>query len=73
MSAPVVGSAAGFVNMEEVRKKFTPCIIVHGGAWAIPDHYREVCCSGIQEAVKAGYTCLKNVSSKFFCVESSMN
>ncbi|XP_046858312.1 isoaspartyl peptidase/L-asparaginase-like [Xenia sp. Carnegie-2017] len=59
--------------MEEVRKKFTPCIIVHGGAWAIPDHYREVCCSGIQEAVKAGYTCLKNGESALNAVEKAVN
>ena len=48
--------------------KRSPCIIVHGGAWSIPDIFLEPVYAGIQEAVKAGYEVLKNVSKCICCV-----
>ena len=38
-----------------------PCIIVHGGAWAIPDILKEASVNGVKRAVQKGYDCLKQV------------
>ena len=37
----------------------SPVVLVHGGAWAIPDDLVEVSCVGVQNAARAGYCCLK--------------
>ena len=38
-----------------------PCIIVHGGAWAIPDILKEASVNGVKRAAQKGYDCLKQV------------
>ena len=53
--------------MEERKRKYSPCIIVHGGAWSIPDVFLDAYYAGIQKAVKAGFEALKNVSIEFYC------
>lgn len=40
-----------------------PCIIVHGGAWAIPDAWKESSVSGVKKAAQKGYECLLKVRS----------
>ena len=47
--------------MEGKKSKFSPCIIVHAGAWSLPNPFCEAYYAGIQEAAKAGYQVLKNV------------
>lgn len=47
----------------EKKKKVAPCIIVHGGAWEIPHHFTVPYIEGVQQAVRAGYDVLKNVST----------
>jgi hypothetical protein len=48
--------------MDEKKRKHSPCIIIHAGAWSIPNHFIEENYAGIQAAVKAGFEVLKNVS-----------
>ena len=38
-----------------------PCIIVHGGAWSIPDFFKEPYIKGAQQAVLEGYKILMKV------------
>lgn len=42
-----------------------PCIIVHGGAWAIPDILKEASVNGVKRAAQKGYYCLKEVKKKY--------
>ena len=43
-----------------------PCIIVHGGAWAIPDILKEASVNGVKRAAQKGYDCLKQVKKIAF-------
>ena len=36
----------------------TPTIVIHGGAWAIPDSLVDASCNGVQNAAIAGYRVL---------------
>ena len=49
--------------MEEKRKQLTPGIIIHGGAWSIPDHLNILYREGIQQAARGGYEVLRKVSA----------
>lgn len=51
--------------MDQKKSQHFPCIIVHGGAWSIPNPFLEKYYAGIQQAAKAGYGILKNVSIQF--------
>lgn len=53
----------------ESRTNLQPCIIVHGGAWAIPDALKERSIEGVKEAAKKGYECLKMGGSAVDAVE----
>ncbi|XP_028402623.1 isoaspartyl peptidase/L-asparaginase-like [Dendronephthya gigantea] len=57
--------------MEKIKR--TPCIIVHGGAWSMPDNLLDPIYAGIQEAVKTGYEVLKNGGSSVEAVEKAVN
>ena len=48
--------------MESRANLHPPCIIVHGGAWTIPDSLKEPCINGVKKAAKAGYDRLIEVS-----------
>ena len=50
--------------MEEKRKQLIPGIIVHGGAWSIPDHLNIPYIEGVQQAARAGYEVLRKVSAR---------
>ena len=41
-----------------------PCIIVHGGAWSIPDYFKEPYLKGVQAAALEGYKSLMRVKYK---------
>lgn len=42
-------------------QEIIPCVIVHGGAFNIPDSYVKRYSEGTQAAAKAGYQCLLEV------------
>jgi len=47
-------------------------IVVHGGAWAIPDELAEASMAGVKNAVRAGDTVLKNGGSALDAVEKAV-
>ena len=49
--------------MDAKKTKCSPCIIVHGGAWSIPNPFLEAYYEGVQDAAKTGYEVLNNVST----------
>ena len=49
-----------FINRHYIMEA-RPCIIVHGGAWAIPDILKEASVNGVKRAAQKGYDCLKQV------------
>ena len=54
----------------KVQTNFQPCIIVHGGAWAIPDVLKEPSVKGVKKAAEIGYESLIKVlffSSQWSC------
>ena len=50
--------------VEMSSQEIIPCVIVHGGAFNIPDSYIERYRDGTQAAAKAGYQCLLKVKNK---------
>lgn len=49
-----------------------PVILVHGGAWEIPDFLVQPKLNGCQTAVKVGYDVLKNGESALDAVEAAV-
>ena len=49
-----------------------PALIVHGGAWDIPDEAVEACISGCREALEAGWAILSRGGSALDAVEASI-
>ena len=49
----------------KVKTNFQPCIIVHGGAWAIPDVLIESSVRGVKKAAEIGYESLITVKVLF--------
>ena len=45
-----------------------PCIIVHGGAWAIPDILKEASVNGVKKAAKKGFDFLKEVKINVYII-----
>lgn len=52
--------------------KFKPCIIVHGGAWAIPDVLKEPSVNGVKKAAKKGYERLVEVNNGKYVIINYM-
>ncbi|XP_072264571.1 isoaspartyl peptidase/L-asparaginase-like [Pyxicephalus adspersus] len=50
----------------------TPVIVVHGGAWAIPDDLAESSKSGVKSAAKCGFSVLANGGSAVNAVECAV-
>lgn len=44
-----------------MSSRVTPAIIVHGGAWAIPDDMAEASRRGVKDAVLRGYQVRRRV------------
>ena len=44
-----------YLLMESRTNLHPPCIIVHGGAWAIPESLKEPSIIGVKRAAKTGY------------------
>lgn len=44
-----------YLLMESRTNLYPPCIIVHGGAWAIPESLKEPSINGVKRAAKTGY------------------
>lgn len=51
-----------FFRTTDLSKMVSPCVIVHGGAFNIPESYVKRYREGTQQAAKAGYECLIQVS-----------
>lgn len=49
-----------------------PVIIVHGGAWALPDPLAEASVRGVQEAAGSGYRVLRGGGSAVDAVEAAI-
>ena len=56
------GLKAGLMTEKNITK---PCIIVHGGAFNIPESYVQRYTVGTQEAANVGYQCLLKVNNTF--------
>lgn len=50
----------------------TPVIIVHGGAWAIPERMAEASVAGVKAAARTGYTVLQEGGSAVEAVEAAI-
>ena len=50
----------------------TPAIVIHGGAWAIPDTLLEASCVGVQNAARAGYRVLEGEGSALDAVQAAV-
>lgn len=50
----------------KIQTNFQPCIIVHGGAWAIPDVLKESSVRGVKKAAEIGYESLITVNALSF-------
>ncbi|KAM9315933.1 isoaspartyl peptidase/L-asparaginase-like [Gastrophryne carolinensis] len=51
---------------------FKPVIVVHGGAWAIPDDLAESSKDGVKKAAKVGFSILANGGKAIEAVESAV-
>jgi L-asparaginase / beta-aspartyl-peptidase len=51
---------------------YKPVLIVHGGAWAIPDNMVEAHLSGVRNAIAAGWQVLENGGSALGAVEAAV-
>ena len=49
-----------------------PSIVIHGGAWAIPDNLAEASKEGVQEAARIGYKILMDGGSAVDAVEAAV-
>ncbi|XP_056421777.1 isoaspartyl peptidase/L-asparaginase-like [Hyla sarda] len=49
-----------------------PVIVVHGGAWAIPDHLAESSTNGVKNAVTRGFSILANGGNSLQAVEATV-
>ena len=49
-----------------------PAIIVHGGAWAIPEKYSKTSIEGVEMAVQSGYDILSNGGNALDAVENAV-
>ncbi|CAH1791442.1 unnamed protein product [Owenia fusiformis] len=58
--------------MDDKTGKITPTILVHGGAWGIPDTLAEASVEGVKAAVKVGYEVLVNGGSAVDAVERAV-
>ena len=50
----------------------TPVMVVHGGAWGIPDSLAEASVGGVRKAVRAGYQLLLQGTSAVDAVEAAV-
>lgn len=57
----------------KVQTKFQPCIIVHGGAWAMPDVLKAPSVKGVKKAAEIGYESLITVKVLFVSSQWSNN
>lgn len=58
---------------EPVTFKTSPVLVVHGGAWAIPDDMLEAHRSGVATALSAGYRLLERGASAVEAVETAVS
>ena len=49
--------------MSDIKTDKSPVIVVHGGAWSIPDHLELASRDGVKKAAKIGYQVLMSGGS----------
>jgi len=49
-----------------------PALIVHGGAWNIPDEAVDACTSGCHDALTAGWSILRRGGSALDAIEAAI-
>ena len=49
-----------------------PVIVIHGGAWAVPDHLAEASRRGVREAARAGHRVLASGGSAVEAVTAAV-
>lgn len=59
-------------HINPLQESFKPAIIVHGGAWSIPDSLREDHINGVTNAVKIGYKHLIDGKNALAAVEEAV-
>ncbi|MFX0050731.1 MAG: isoaspartyl peptidase/L-asparaginase [Candidatus Hodarchaeota archaeon] len=59
-------------NITKHENQIQPAIIVHGGAWSIPDNLKEEHIRGVEEAVKKGYKILSQNGQALEAVEKAV-
>lgn len=57
----------------QLVRPIKPIVVVHGGAWAIPDALRDASLAGVQAAVEAAYSRLAEGASALDGVEAAVN
>jgi beta-aspartyl-peptidase (threonine type) len=58
---------------KDIRALLTPAIIVHGGAWALPDRLVEANIRGVERAAEEGWKVLASGGSALDAVERAVN
>ena len=59
-------------NRISIMPKLLPAIVIHGGAWAIPDKIADASQDGVKEAAKIGYKILMEGGTAADAVESAV-
>ncbi|MFX0170498.1 MAG: isoaspartyl peptidase/L-asparaginase family protein [Candidatus Hodarchaeota archaeon] len=59
-------------NITKQENQIQPAIVVHGGAWSIPDSLKEEHINGVKEAVKRGYEILAQNGKALEAVEKAV-
>jgi beta-aspartyl-peptidase (threonine type) len=63
---------ATLASFREASLSDHPVLVIHGGAWAIPDDLIEAHLRGIERAIEAGWSVLRNAGSALDAVEASV-
>src|SRR5512140_2635831 len=57
---------------DPAKQKISPVLLVHGGAWAIPDDAVEAHLNGVRRALEAGAQALQRGGSSLDAVEEAV-
>lgn len=60
------------LDLEHLKTNMRPVVVVHGGAWAIPDELSRASVDGVKAAARAGYAVLEKGASALDAVEAAV-
>lgn len=69
--SPLFAFTVHIMNSSDTSRK-DPVVIIHGGAWAIPDHLSEASRNGVRLAAKKAYDVLLKGGSALDAVEEAI-